>query len=416
LVLSSGTGKTDIHQAIIGLIRADGPISFERFMEMALYYPGLGYYAREAAVIGTEGDFYTSPHVHPIFGAAIGRQLDQMHSLLEGGRQEVSGQNSLGANAERFDVVEMGAGVGRLARDILDYLAGAEIYDDIAYTILEPNPAYERRQREILAGHAEKVTWVDSLDKLSPFTGCFLSNELVDALPVRLIEIDGADVLEIFVNAGEDGSLFEEKREAGGDIFDYLKRFAPQLTGADSGDNHIGGVYRTEVNLKARQWLSTVSDRLEAGFVLTIDYGFPASEYYLPFRNAGTLMAYQRHEAIDDPYAEVGLRDLTASVNFSALDAWGSELRLETCGYCSQGPFLASLGIEELLPRFAGSPPDLMEIARIKNLIMPQGLGETHKVLVQRRVGAVRARRGAPGPCAEDGLDGFRLRNEMKKL
>ncbi|MCL5024245.1 MAG: SAM-dependent methyltransferase [Nitrospirae bacterium] len=367
-----------LKKKIIEKIRSEGPINFETFMEMALYYPGLGYYARDAAAIGRKGDFYTGSHLHPVFGAMLGRQLGEMWGAL--GRPAT------------FDAVEAGAGMGYLAKDLLHYVQGSSLFESLKYTIIELNPALRRRQQELLSEFGGKVGWVSSLHGLEPVMGCFFSNELLDALPVRIIESDG-ELKEIYVSVREE-EFAEVRMAAAEEVRSHFRDLGIALPAG----------YRTEVNLKIREWVGGVIERLSEGFVLTIDYGYPAWDYYGEQRNRGTFLCYYRHQVNEDPYRNIGEQDMTAHVDFSSLKAWGEEAGLKTSGFCSQGTYLISLGIDEVITELCGEAPDPFEVAKIKGLILPEGMGESHKVMIQYKG------KGEPG------LRGFAMRNQSGSL
>ncbi|GAB4420507.1 MAG: SAM-dependent methyltransferase [Thermodesulfovibrionales bacterium] len=359
-----------LRQKIIEKINLEGPVSFESFMEMALYYPGLGYYMKDSTRIGRGGDFYTSPHLHPIFGAMIGRQMEEMWNIM--------------GNPGIFQVVEMGAGIGYIARDMLNYLKGSngkgswgekDIFQHLEYTIVELNPFIKAEQQRLLSEFIDKVTWISSLKELKSVKGCFLSNELLDAFPVRLVEMDD-ELMEIYVSE-DNGNFIETKRTCIDNIKDYFMQFS-----IEPFRDFVRG-YRTEVNLRAREWLRGVSNKLSEGFVMTIDYGYPAGEYYSEERNRGTLLCYHQHQIKEDPYQNVGEQDITAHVNFSALKKWGEEAGLKTLGFCPQGTYLIAIGFAEAIKELYGDSPDVFEIAKIKGLILPQGMGESHKVMIQ---------------------------------
>jgi SAM-dependent MidA family methyltransferase len=359
-------------------------------MEIALYYPGLGYYTKDSTKIGRTGDFYTSPHLHSIFGAMIGRQMEEIWTAI--GKPEI------------FHIVEMGTGIGYLAKDMLEYLKGIRvkgqgskgIFEHLQYTIVELNPTVKAKQQELLSEFSDKIKWVSHINELEPITGCFLSNELLDAFPVRLIEVpDGPDSepKEIYVSI--DGNDFVEiKMPCSTEVKEYLNEF----------DIKLSEGYKTEVNLKIKDWLSEVNNKLSEGFILTIDYGYPAQDYYSEDRNRGTLLCYYHHQINENPYQNIGEQDLTAHVNFSSLKKWGDELGLKTIGFCPQGTYLVSLGIDEVIKEIYGDSPDFFEIAKIKGLILPQGMGESHKVMIQYK--------GKDEPE----LRGFSFRNQLKYL
>jgi len=382
---------TKLESIIRDRIQIEGPITFEEFMRMALYYPELGYYAGSDAVIGREGDFYTSPHLHPIFGALICRQLIEMWALM--------------GRPSEFHAIEMGAGAGYLCKDILDYvyqiIDTSDSHKDerdfvtcLKYVIVEPYGHFENKQKEILKEHVACVDWISSFDSLRGVKGCVLSNELLDAFPVHVIEMDEG-LKEVYVNVGEKG-LIEEKADAGSEeIGRYAEQFSiPALT-----------AYRTEINLSIKSWIHQVSEMLSQGFVLTIDYGYSAKEFYNEDRNRGTLLCYHKHQINENPFQFIGDQDITSHVNFTSLKIWGEGEGFETLGYSSQGIYLTSSGIDELIIELYADSPDYMsEISKIKGLIMPQGMGESHRVLIQYKG------EGAPE------LRGFSFRNEKGYL
>lgn len=342
---------------------ADG-ISFADFMAQVLYHPQYGYYMVTRDRIGKSGDFFTSSSVNALFGRLVARQLMQMAALLP---------------AEMFQVVEQGAGEGHLALDILDTLAeeAPELYARLTYTLIELSQDNRQRQAKNLAGHNGKITWCGE-DDWSIISGCFLSNELVDAFPVHIVEKHSGVLHEVFVTSREDA--FVEELRASSD---------PRLDAYFSwlGCGPIEG-NRAEVNLAALDWMRLVGQRVRQGFVLTIDYGYPAKELYAPHRRAGTLMCYHRHQADDNPYDRVGEKDITAHVDFTALQKAGSEVDLETLCFSEQYRFLLGLGFFEELVRLEATAANEKEARALrlslKNLIMPEaGMGETFKVLVQ---------------------------------
>lgn len=362
-------------------------------MEMALYYPDYGYYTKGSSKIGKAGDFYTSPHLHAIFGSMIGKQLIEMWEFME--------------RPDSFRVVEMGAGMGYLAKDILEYLKALSVerqassvrgqgtksfFECLEYTIVELNPSFKANQQALLKDFQSKVIWAGNLKELGPVRGCFLSNELLDAFPVRVIEMDD-ELMEVCVSS-QDGELIEMKMPCSDEVSEYLRSFSVELPKG----------YRTEVDLKIKDWLHEVNDSLTEGFVLTIDYGYSASDYYSEDRSSGTLLCYYQHQINEDPYQNIGDQDLTAHVNFSSLKKWGEELGLKTTGFCPQGTYLVSLGIDEVMTALYGDSPDAFEIAKIKGLILPQGMGVSHNVMVQYKG------EGRPE------LKGFSLRNHMGRL
>jgi len=255
-----------LHQYIKGIIEKNGPITFREFMDIVLYHPGLGYYAKDYIPIGTKGDFVTSPHSNPIFGALLANQFLEMWQLLGG---------------SLFYILEMGSGAGYCARDILNYLKGKPVFDQLRYIIVERNSSYERQQRQMLSGFEEKVEWVKDLSEVSGVTGCVFSNELLDSFPVHVVQREEAFFKEVYVTVSKDGELVEELGELSSPmLIEYCSELKDQLPEG----------YRTEINLEIKRWINSVSSVLERGFVVTIDYGFTRLEYFQPSRNRGTLL------------------------------------------------------------------------------------------------------------------------------
>lgn len=347
-------------------------------MDIALYYPELGYYTSPNLEIGRKGDFYTSPHLHKIFGAMIGKQLEEMWKILE--RPSV------------FHAVEIGAGAGYLCKDIIDYLKNREIFQSLNYIIVEINPAMRNRQKNFLSDFSDNVKWISSLRDLNNIRGCIFSNELLDAFPVHIIEMVKGGVKEIYV-AFDGKNIIEQKLDISSpNLLKYLEEFNIDI---------VSG-YRTEINLKIKDWLKEISEILTEGFILTIDYGYTAEEYYDEERTKGTLLCYYKHQVNENPYENIGEQDITAHVNFSSLRKWGEEIGFKTIGYCPQGTFLISLGIDEAITELYSNSPDYeSEILKIKGLILPHGMGESHKVMIQYK--------GERLPA----LRGFSMRNQI---
>ncbi len=344
--------------------KAAGGLSFAAFMEQALYHPEYGYYMTARQRIGKAGDFFTSSSVSALFGRLVARQLAQMDELLAG---------------DTFEIVEQGAGEGHLALDVLDGLAAEfpEVYARLVYRLIEVSPDNRQRQARVLTAHADKVAWCDAQD-WSIASGCFLSNELVDAFPVHVVEKHAGVLQEVFV-VNRNGVLGEELRPATDsrltEYFDWL------------GLGPIEG-NRAEVNLAAPEWMRQVGRRIARGFVLTVDYGYASRELYALHRRAGTLMCYYRHRADDNPYTMVGEKDITAHIDFSALQKAGHEVGLTSLWFGEQYRFLLGLGFFEELVKMEAAASDEREARALrltlKNLIMPDaGMGETFKVLVQ---------------------------------
>ncbi len=369
----SGSDLT-LHQLIAQRIQSSpqGRITFAEFMDLALYHPQLGYYARPEITIGTRGDYYTSTSVSSVFGELLGEQIADMWIRLG---QPIS-----------FQVVEMGAGSGALARDLLRYIG--DRYQDLSsvmeYRILERSPGLIAQQQQQLQGIRGVSWWV--LDQIPPesITGCFLSNELVDALPVHRVEWRCGQLREIYVGIDPDSGNFTEilGNLSTPQIQDYFDHLGISL---HSGEYPEG--YRTEINLAALDWLSQIARCLHHGYVLTIDYGYTADRYYHPRRSQGTLLCYHQHTTHADPYIQVGEQDLTAHVDFSALQLWGSRVGLESLGLTRQEEFLATLGLIERVAALSQADDvpreQVLRQRQTLHLLMdPMGLGN-YRVLIQ---------------------------------
>lgn len=363
-------GHPELVAAISSEITRNGPIPFVRFMELALYHPQYGYYMRQpdeakAERIGWSGDFYTSSDVHPILGRAIAAQARQMDALL--------------GHPTPFTIVEMGAGKGLLARDCLAAIQARQ--DDFAsrvrYVLIERSPAMQALQRQNLAPWLNQpglVTWVEGLDALAPqsVTGLFFSNELVDAFPVHRIQIAGGQAQELFVDY-RDGH-FEEclKPLSTPALGQYLQRL--NQTWPEG--------YRTEMNLQALEWMDQVAQRIDRGFVVTIDYGHTAQDLYGPERKNGTFLCYYQQLTGDVPYERIGQQDMTAHVDFTSLATVGAAAGLNVTGFTNQMSFLMGLGVEEMIGQL---DPESPEFGAAIHLLKPDGMGRTFKILVQHR-------------------------------
>ncbi len=356
-----------LSELIIGRIEKEGPVSFRDFMEMSLYHPGGGYYCSDREKIGKAGDFYTSPYLSSLFGDMVARQLEEMWILT-------------GKNA--FAIVEYGAGTGLLCRDILSALrTKEEFFEKLHYYIIEKSGAMREKERSILAQEGsdliKKVSWVQDIARLSPITGCVLSNELLDNFSVHQVVMEDV-LMEVFVDYDHNGGFTELVKPASGTLNDYLVELGVSLPRG----------FRTEINLEAIDWIREVSQALEKGFVLTIDYGYSSSDLYREGRNAGTLVCYHQHSINHCPYDHIGEQDITAHVNFSALHHWGHHAGLQTCGFTNQSHFLRGLGLAghiRLWEERQGAIPVSEEEKAflLKTLLMD--MGSRFKILIQQK-------------------------------
>ncbi|MEO5500396.1 MAG: SAM-dependent methyltransferase [Ginsengibacter sp.] len=345
----------DLTEIIIDRIRAEGPISFHDYMEMALYYPGLGYYTKGSDQFGKSGDYYTSPVLSGIYGNMLGKQIEEMWQLLQ---------------KKDFTIVEYGAGAGNLCADILNYLKkNEEIYERLEYVIIEKGDFLASKQKSVLK---EKVRWVNDISDVGTFSGCILSNEVLDNFAVHVVEMQD-QLMEVFV--GFENEFKEILLPARQELVDYFK-----------GQNiELPNGYRTEVNMEAKSWLQSNAAYLQSGFQITIDYGFRAHEYYKPDRSKGTLACYFQHKVSENFYSQAGQQDITAHVNFSSLAEWGKEFGFKVNGYTNQNYFLRSLGVANYLRELeqGSSEENKALLFQVNKLIFE--MGSAFKVLIQQK-------------------------------
>ncbi|MEH1894026.1 MAG: class I SAM-dependent methyltransferase [Nostoc sp.] len=343
-------------------------ITFAQFMDMVLYHPEYGYYSSDALKIGFKGgDFFTSPNLCTDFGELLAEQFFQMWEIL--------------GKPIPFSLVEMGAGQGLLALHILKYhqLRYPDFFTALEYIIVEKSPTLRQEQQQRLQDLP--VRWCN-LEDIPPnaMVGCFFSNELVDAFPVHQFTLETGELREIYITTDSNEketclSFVEVTGEPSTlQLAEYL-----DLLGIDLTQSAYPEGYRSEINLAALDWLSIVADRLQRGYVLTIDYGYPASRYYNPRRSQGTLQCYYQHRFHDNPYINIGQQDITAHVDFTALERWGEKCNLKNIGFIQQGLFLMALGLGERIAALSYQKQPLSELLQrrdaLHQLIDPTGLG-----------------------------------------
>ncbi len=359
---------TALEELIRAEIRAGGPMRFDRFMEMALYYPGKGYYAKVGgpSQIGQSGDFYTSVSVGPLFGSLLARQFFQMWREM--------------SFPMRFWIMEQGAHDGQLACDILEWTRSEtpEFFEAIRYGIVQSTGALSMHQKcapePALISH---ITWFENLGELAAEkpVGVFFSNELVDAFPIRSVTYRSERWMEQHVDIDGD-----ELRWVDRPMKDIELARAIEALPLPTIER-----YTTEINLRALHWIAEVANSLERGYVLTIDYGHPAASYYAPHRAGGTLTAYVKHHPVDDVLAEPGMRDITAHVDFTSLARAGEEAGLTTLGFLDQQRFLMGVAHDELSG--AGGPKVRIQesLGAWNTLTHPEHLGADFFALVQMK-------------------------------
>lgn len=364
---------TPLHTLILECIRREGPIPFAEYMRMALYEPGYGYYVTGAAKMGWEGDYYTSADVSTFFANCVGRQLMQWWNML--------GQPA------RFGVLEQGAGRGTLAQGVKSW-AETEAVDFFAALDYQKIDIHSGQDALDVTSETEEVQFPTSLHII-------LSNELVDAFPVHVVEVRDARLYEVYVDE-QDGRLYEILSEPSSEeVASYLDRF--KIPWQEFGEG-----WRAEINLDALRWIQRTAQLVRHGFILTIDYGDKARELYTRYRRHGTLACYFHHQMNERPLARPGEQDITAHVNFSALIDEGRRQGLRLNKYTTQQLWLESLGIRDELDRRRARDFSEMDTARatdrgqiamlkwqnlyqrIAALTDPAGMGN-FKVLVMRR-------------------------------
>lgn len=355
---------------------AGGEIPFDRFMELALYAPGLGYYVAGTRKFGEHGDFITAPELGPLFARCLARPCQSLLAVLGGG-----------------DILEVGAGSGALAADLLLELESLGQLPE-RYLVLELGAELRARQQETIrqrAPHlAGRVHWLDDLP--GDFRGLVLANEVLDAMPVTRFRVTESGVNELGVGWENGGFAWREK-PAGAALRERIKTL------------RLPAGYTSEINLRAEAWVRRAAESLKQGAMLLIDYGFPRAEFYHPQRAQGTLMCHYRHQAHDDPLRLAGLQDITAHVDFTAIAEAGVDAGLELLGYTSQAAFLLGCGLEQIM---AASDPDAVRThlaltQQVKKLTLPHEMGELFKVL-------------ALGRGVREPLPGFTLQDRRGRL
>jgi SAM-dependent MidA family methyltransferase len=385
--INPSTEEASHSQTLARLIQKEiqaqkGQISFAKYMEMALYTPGLGYYAAGKNKFGSKGDFTTGPEISPLFGATIVQTFLPIIKHLQNLNLPVK-------------ILEFGAGTGALAESILTELQSHDI-ELGSYSILDLSADLIERQQSRLAQPFPMVTWINQLPK--NFTGIILANEVLDAMPIELIT---------YQNQGwvfKDVTLTKESTEDAISFRHCLGKGVPQAILPEClNQQSFENGYTTEININAKAWMNSISEILDMGMVLTIDYGFPEHEYYHQQRSQGTVMGHYAHHAIQDPFFYPGLCDLTAHVDWTSIANTGINAGLSLLGYTSQAAYLLDAGIGSLLidkvdP--SNSAEFMPHSNAIQKLLSEAEMGELFKVMCF----------GKGLPFEEGDLPGFRSR------
>lgn len=374
-------------QQLVDVIAAEieqqgGQITFERYMAMALYHPGLGYYVSGSQKFGASGDFVTAPQISPLFSWCLARQcIDILSAMTEGNEKSI---------------LEFGAGTGIMAADILLEMEKLGALPE-CYYILEVSADLQQRQRMTLkekAGHLiDRVKWIEGLPD-GGFCGVVLANEVLDAMPVHRFYKQGHVLGEYYV-AMEDSSLvWRQGVFSDGTVKDKVSELEPNLP--DS--------YTSEISPAAMAWVSSIANWMQSGVVLIIDYGFPRREFYHPQRAQGTLMCHYRHHSHDDPFLYPGLQDITTHVDFTAVAGAADAAGLHIIGYTSQAFFLLGNKVDDYLVNGDPGSPEYIKLSQqLKTLTMPGEMGELFKVM-------------ALGKSYDQSLRGFALKDDRHKL
>ena len=332
------------------IIQKAEPIGFDEFMELALYSPVLGYYRSGSQKFGEQGDFITAPETSDLFGYTLARQCAQV----------MNGEN---------DILEFGAGSGVLAAQILFELGRLGQLPN-KYYILELSAELQHRQKQtltkVLPELMDRVVWLDALPR--HFLGVVIANEVLDAMPAKRLIKTQDDFVELGVDCKDDQLVWQPFGQA------YVNDQMLLPNGVDIG-------YTTEVNARAMAWVDALSEVIDQGLVLLIDYGMGRDEYFHPQRGEGTLRCYYQHKASDDPFVHIGEQDITTSVNFSDIADQAINGGFTIAGYATQAMFLISLGIDEYLLNESDENKRITLAQQVKQLVLPAAMGESFKVL-----------------------------------
>jgi SAM-dependent MidA family methyltransferase len=364
--MGSRSEPTPLSLILAERIRLHGPITFAEYMEACLYHPAYGYYTKEEQQ--PQRDYFTSVDVSPLFGRLLARQFYEMWCLL--------------GRPASFLLAEVGAGTGRLARQILEFAVETwpDFYAALRFIAVERSVARRGLQSKLMEAHVTSGKFTSQEELPEEITrGCIFSNELIDAMPVHRLTLEGGELREMYVGLGQNGFRDEIRQLSSNALSEYLSE----------QNIHLREGQKAEVNLAACRWIEEAAKKLHRGFVVTIDYGHHAEELYDERHMRGTLLAYESHRAGEDWFRAPGAQDLTAHVNFSALELYGGRGGLVRTGFTSQSNFLLSLARHGNFVDLQSD--DLTEAEQsqrrllFKTLINPEGMGETFQVLIQHK-------------------------------
>jgi len=349
----------------LAIINDGGSISFEQYMQMALYEPGLGYYSAGSSKFGEQGDFVTAPEISPLFSRCIARQCQQVLSEIFSS-----------------SIFELGPGTGTMAIDIMLELKRNNSLPE-TYYLLEPSADLRQRQqlniKNTIPQLEERFVWLDRLPK-EKIKGVILANEVIDAMPVIRIVIDNE--IEEYAVACDSGANDQVRFQwVVRDIDQKLKSEIQVML--DMLRESIPTPYTTEINCNIKPWLNSLNDVLDQGLILISDYGYPRQEYFHPQRHAGTLICHYRHHAQDDTFLYPGLQDITASVDFTTVAEAAADAGLHVAGFTTQAHFLIACGLDQFIPE--SETDDAVErskmVHQVAKLTMPGEMGEIFKFI-----------------------------------
>ncbi len=351
--------SNQVQAHIAKIISQQGSVPFSRFMQEALYAPGLGYYAAGLQKFGIEGDFITAPEISSLFAKCIATQAAQVLKACNG------------------DLLELGGGSGVLAADLIESLIQQDCEPNYYY-ILEPSADLQLRQKSLLSARLPdwrgRIKWLDKLPQR--FTGLIVANEVMDAFPVEKFIIVQQEVQQLTVVNKEDSFAFKAA-----DPTPELSNFIHEIK--DYCGHGFAEGYQSEVNLNLKPWIKALAETLKTGAIVLLDYGYPRTEYYLPERDQGTLRCYYRHRMHDNPFLYPGLQDITSHVDFSALVSAAIDADLELQGFTTQAQFLLATGLLEHAQRLGKTAIiERSKLSReIQRLTLPAAMGESFSVI-----------------------------------
>jgi len=360
-----------VRQCLFDKIADKGSISFTEFMQTVLYEPGLGYYSAGSTKLGAEGDFITAPEISPLFSQSIAQAILPALDAID-----------------ESSILEVGAGSGKMATNILQHLNHLDNLPE-KYYILELSADLRLRQQQYIKSKAaelyERVEWLDSIPE--NLNAVVIANELLDAMPVVRFkkEKQGISTEHVIIEDGE----FKFNYILNSDNNDSsYQRICQRLQKIESENAELNPGFKSEINFNAEDWLTSISEKLNSGVILLIDYGYPQHEYYHEQRNNGTLTCFYRHRHHDNPFIYPGLQDLTAHVDFTAIADCAIECGMNVLGYTTQSNFLFGAGIAQLAEEKAvefieqDNIVEQIELTnKIKKLTMPYEMGEIIKVI-----------------------------------